>query len=417
MQLLQLLYTALLVILWPFVALYLTYLYLACGKYRGILVYRLGLARSHFGKDFERECIWIHAVSLGETNAVAPLIEKILAEKKKRRVVLSHLTKAGFDHGKRLFGDKIEHMILPFDLPWLIYPLVKELNPSKLIFVEADWWPNLVLAAKHYGADLYLVNGRISPRSFGYYKFFKPVLKPFFSRFTTLATQSDSYSHLLLELGARKEGVKTAGNLKLSRSLKINPDRAQKWKAHFPENSRIVILTCSHAGEELLLIRLSEKLPEDICYMVAPRHSERFDEVEKLLKEHEKEVARWTRASCPSKWLLIDSMGLLDEAYQVADVALVGGTWVSHVGGHNILEPVMAGVPTLYGPYIYKQPDFDQLAKQTKLAECVEESDLAAAVKKHLDDPQLRENWNKRFLPFQKKSQGSVDKVFEVLGL
>lgn len=415
--LMRCLYSALLVLIWPFFLVYVLYQRACHGKYRGSCMIRLGLKPVTL-EPSSKECIWIHAVSLGETNAAAALLERIVQRHGDKRIIFSHVTQTGYDQAVKVFGSRVEHILLTLDFPWKMKALMKRARPCLLILVESDWWVNFTYYAKAYGARLAVVNARMSPRSQIWYHRFQAFMRGFWLQMDLIAAQSDEQAEIFKNLGVNPQGIRVCGNMKLARQMHPDPTKLERLRLFLPDGD-IIALSCSHGPEEKIFLEQVKTLnaSRHLRFVIIPRHSQRFNEVQALLQEKGLEMARWSQDPKPCRYLLLDAMGCLNEVYHLARVSLVGGTWCSHIGGHNFLEPVMAGVPTLYGPHVFKQTDFHALALAEELAWCIPADQMALKIEQLLDDKQMRCLWRERLEKFQTTSHQSVDLTLEHLGL
>lgn len=423
LNLLRYFYNLLLLLVWPFLALRLALARAWSGKYRSILTIRLGLSLPPI-QSSSTGGLWIHAVSVGETKAVSPLIEYWLSQDLKTRVILSHVTQTGYDEGVRLLGDRVEHLILPFDFPWIMRRLVRQIGPSWLIFVESDWWVNLAWYAKAGGSKLAIVNARMSDNSYSWYQRFNYVSGLYFGLFDRIAAQSEHqaqrFKHFLLSNSHTV--VQATGNMKLSiqqRPLDTYVVDTMRRALGINTASLVIVLGSSHDPEEEILIEVLKKLQArwpNTYLILAPRHPERFEQVANVLEGLSVDFNRLSQPlHSPKRVLLIDAMGKLPEAYSISTLALVGGTWCDHVGGHNILEPVIWHVPTLYGPYIFKQKDLHEIARAFKLAVCVERDELESQMIAWLESKQKQNKWKLHAQKFTHSCKESFMTTYQLL--
>ena len=309
-----------------------------------------------------RPRIWVHAVSVGETVAAAPLLRLLRERAPGALLFVSNVTLTGRETSVKVLGAVVDEVFyFPFDLPWLCGRFLDRLRPDVVVIVETEIWPNFLAACAARGIPPVIVNGRLSERSFRGYRrlrwFFAPVLRIF----RAVAAQSKEDAERFIALGAPREIVTVGGNLKfdvhpptekltgLSSLLAGEKDSGALW----------VVAGSTHEGEEAAVLRAflaARKKNLALKLLLAPRHPERFDEVEGLLHREGVPVSRRTLLACGARGvdtpvLLLDSVGELSGAYAEADLAFVGGSLVPK-GGHNILEPAWHGVPTVVGPHM-----------------------------------------------------------------
>jgi 3-deoxy-D-manno-octulosonic-acid transferase len=328
------------------------------GKYKENFLAR-------FGHDFPeidskgKPIFWIHAVSVGEVKAVLPLVHNL--KEKGNHIILSCVTETGFAEAKKGVSEQESVVYLPFDLPYIIKPLVKKIQPKMVIITETDFWYHFQATAKECGAKLILVNGKISLRSLNRYRSFPYFAKNLLHSFDKLCVQNTLYARRFQTVGVLPSKLTITGNLKLE-SLEVQESKSESADP-------ILTLGSLHAPEEKLWIPLLRSLwkkkPHLKVYLV-PRHPERFEEVAKLLKTERLTFKRWseqTHFDACTKLILVDTMGELTTCYCRSKVAFVGGSLTPKVGGHNLLEPLQYGVPVIYGPYIYNQTQFHELVQ------------------------------------------------------
>jgi len=309
-----------------------------------------------------RPRVWVHAVSVGETLAAAPLLRLLRERAPDALLLLSNVTLTGRETAVKVLGGVVDAVFyFPFDLPWICGRFLDRLRPEVVVIVETEIWPNFLAACAARGIPSVIVNGRLSERSFRGYRrlrwFFAPVLRTF----RAVAAQSRGDAERFIALGAPREIVTVGGNLKfdvrpptekltgLSSLLAGGRESGALW----------VVAGSTHEGEEIPVLRafLSARAQNPaLKLLLAPRHPERFNAVEEMLHREGVPVSRRTLLADGARGvgppvLLLDSMGELSGAYAEADLAFVGGSLVPK-GGHNILEPAWHGVPTVVGPHM-----------------------------------------------------------------
>jgi 3-deoxy-D-manno-octulosonic-acid transferase len=327
-----------------------------------MLLKKLGLKKQLFFSL--KNSIWIHAVSLGEVKASYPLLLEI-SKTSNQPIALSCVTHAGFEQANKYKPLVKEVVYLPFDFSWLVKRLIKMLDPSIFIMVEGDFWPELLSLLKDRQVPVMLVNGKMSDKSFQNYLRYPRYTSWLFSKIDTFCVQSDQYKVLFDKLGLSKNLFVT-GNMKFEYPLHRSTSKeieALKLKCGFRGEDRLIVIASTHPNEELKLLScLKDILEHDLRLklILVPRHAYRFDEVATIL---ERLALSFSRLSSPSssQVLLVDQMGVLCQFYEIASLAIVGGSF-EKIGGHNILEPLFYGVPTLFGPYMYKQKTLKEIA-------------------------------------------------------
>ena len=359
-----------------------------------------------------RDPIWIHAASVGEVRAAGALIRALKAEVPERSIVISTFTATG----NRLahqggIADKV--IFLPLDFPWIARRAVKRIRPSLLLFLETEIWPNLVRQAYQRGIPTILLSGRLSAKALSRYEFARPFFRRVLAQYTALGMQSADDAQRMLKLGAPEKRVSVVGSLKFAADDVVSGREAI---CSTPDR-QIFVAGSSHRGEELVLLRalqLARALLPKLMMVLAPRHPERFSEVEKLLRESSLSFERKTRSQ-PDQYfqkdvLLLDTVGELTEFFNAADVAFVGGSLVE-VGGHNILEPARCRKPVLFGPYM---ENFKTIAEGMKCnggaIEVHGAEDLARVLAELLRDPQARQRMGQSAADFAAGHQEALPK-------
>ena len=326
-------------------------------KSRGLVGYRKRInERMAMGLPTAQSVdIWIHAVSFGEVNASAPLVSKLLEDG--YTVLFTTMTPTGSEQVINLFGDKLHHCFVPYDIKYFVNKYLKLFSPKMLLIMETELWPNLIYYANKKQIPVLILNARISDKAFPQYIRFKSFFKPTINNLHKVLAQSPLDSERFKALGARDDQIVVAGNLKfdLVRSDKtenIFADLKVKWGAERP----VFLAASTHKGEEQQilnqLIRLKKEIPH-LLLVIAPRHPNRFDEVFQLSQNMGFITACKSRAATITEQcdvLILDTMGELKQFYACCDFAFVGGSLVP-VGGHNVLEPMMYQVPVFTGPY------------------------------------------------------------------
>lgn len=342
----------------PLVALY----YLArgrrIGKYRHSLRERLGNIPEKLHQP-GRGAIWIHAVSVGEALAVAPLVPLLRERLPGRKVFVSTTT----DTGQELAAAQIPcdgTFYFPLDFAFSCRRALRAIQPEIVIIAETEFWPRFLREAKRFGARVALVNGRISDRSFGRYRFFRHSMRTILAHVDCFLMQTEEDARRMREIGAPAERVVVAGNLKYDLGEPQAAPIVAWLEGEIGRLNRRPLMVAGSvaAGEELLVLiafgTVQGQWPRALL-VLAPRKPERFDIAARLAEESSRKVVRRSqvRPGCAldesASVFLLDSVGELAGIYRLADAVFVGGSLVP-AGGHNILEPACFGKPPLFGP-------------------------------------------------------------------
>jgi len=362
--------------------------------------------------------IWVHAVSVGETHAAAPLIRALRERHPDHCVVLTHITPTGREAGAMLFADQVVSCYLPYDFPGAIERFLERFRPRVGVLMETEIWPNLVHACHARGLPLYLVNARLSEKSWAGYRRFERLARASLSRFTGIAAQSEADARRLRDLGARATVV--AGNLKFDVAVPAaQRDLGLQWRAAW--GARPVLLAAStRDGEEALLLdAMARSATPDLLLVIVPRHPQRFDEVAALIERRGYRCRRRTAgfAGDPGVEVVLgDSMGEMVAYYAACDVAFIGGSLLPY-GAQNLIEPCALGKPVLVGPSTYNFAEAVEGAVAAGAALKVADADqLVREAARLLLDRDARLRMGDAALAFCAAHQGATQRVLAMLG-
>ncbi|HKT13733.1 MAG TPA: 3-deoxy-D-manno-octulosonic acid transferase [Terriglobia bacterium] len=310
--------------------------------------------------------IWIHAVSVGETLAVAGLVKQIQQRDPGRKIFLSSVTAAGREAGEKRLPDIAGRFYLPFDWKFAVRRVLRHIRPSVLVIVETELWPNLLRATRESGCRTMLVNARVSDRSFPGYRMGRLFMRHVLQDIARICTQTPADAERFEQLGARPDRLVVTGNLKFDGRAPQFGSLGTSMKEALAAEGRspVFVAGSTMRGEEPLVLeawqRIHERHPHAIL-ILAPRHPGRFDEVAEILQSRQLSTVRRTslpenedefrRSLAHSEILLLDTIGELAEVAGVADVVFVGGSLVP-TGGHNVVEPAFWAKPILFGPHM-----------------------------------------------------------------
>jgi 3-deoxy-D-manno-octulosonic-acid transferase len=366
-----------------------------------------------------QKLLWIHAVSLGETRAVIPLYQQFRARFPDLKIVISSTTETGHAEAKKSMPDAACHFFLPFDLSWTMRKLLQQLRPSYLLLVESDIWYHLLKEAKEQGVQTILVNGKISERSYRRFHMIPFFSKRLFSLLDLLCVQNELYLQRFHALGAPLSKLFVTGNIKFD--MNSEPRRSLKEELGITDQDRVIVIGSSHEPEEEQLLTALAPLFQQIPHLkilIVPRHPERFSRVASLLQEKKIETLIYSqrdRKRGGEKVVLIDAMGLLSACYQMADIAIVAGSFIPSVGGHNIFEPIVYHAPVLFGPYMHNQSDFVQLILKTHAGKQVTLEELPRTVLEWLQNESLRQQYIAAGKTLVREVQGSVQRTLDCI--
>lgn len=350
------------------------YAYVFKKKYRKSFFSRLGI-NFPIKEKLPNRSIWIHAVSLGETKAVASLARALKLRFPDRPLIISTTTETGHAEGLRSLCFADYHVYLPFDFRGIIKKVIHLASPSLVILCESDFWFNFLEIAKEQGAFVALVNGKISETSTKRLKSVPFFSKRLFSLVDCFSLQNILYKDRFEEIGVSSEKLFITGNLKFDDEYaRLNEQEIVNWREKFGIHKGDSVLTIgsTHYPEEEHFLKIVESLFEKhpkLRVMIVPRHPERFEEVMNLLEKKQVNAIRFTninQRTGEEQVILIDAMGLLRLCYQLSNIAVVGGSFFDGSGGHNIIEPCWYGVPVVFGPFMKSQKELVELVSNAE---------------------------------------------------
>jgi len=338
---------------------------------------------------------WIHAVSVGEAAAAAPLVEAIRGRWPELSVVVSTVTPTGARIVSERLGRLATHRYFPLDLPGPVGRALDAVRPRFFIGLETELWPNFLRALAARGIPAMVANGRISDRSFRRYRMLRGIMARVLGPVSAFGMQSAEDARRIIALGAPPERVVVTGNLKAD----IRPDAADAdpmWERLLGPDCSLWIAGSTHQGEEALILDAYQRLAprfSRLALLLAPRHPERSDEVERLIRERGLQAIRRSALGSGEDRagvIILDTVGELADLYRLADVVFVGGSLVPS-GGHNMLEPAQRKKPVLFGPHTTNFRESAELLLSAGGAVVVKDAlELTREVERLLDDPELR---------------------------
>ena len=344
------LYTFLLYLLIPF------FLFRLYWKARRLPAYRERISERFAVCKMPQADIFVHAVSLGEAVAAAPLIEALLA--KHWRVLVTTMTPTGSKYVTSRFGQLVSHQYIPYDFPWALRRFFKKTNVRMGIIMETELWPNVIYTANRASVPLLLANARLSLPAFKQYLRMAFFFKPLLNQLTVIWAQSEDDAERFRALGASPDRIQMCGNIKFDISIPsargvIPSAQIMEWGP----SRTILIAASTHDNEEMQLLQCAKTLKTSIpnlLLLIVPRHPERFEAVYRLSQAAGFQTGLRSQPSsinADTEVVIIDSMGELLNFYRQSDYAFVGGSLVP-IGGHNVLEPIALGVPVFCGPHM-----------------------------------------------------------------
>ncbi len=373
--------------------------------------------------EFKPGGIWLHAVSVGESIAAAPVVKALQQQYPDLPITVTCMTPTGSERIQSMFGDSVQHCYLPYDLPLASKRFLKRLQPRLAIVMETELWPNHINQCTRLNIPVVLANGRLSERSARGYGRFPKLVAPMLKQISALAVQSAIEAQRFIELGARAETVKVTGSIKYDQQVAEGlPEQAQTLREQWQASQRpIWIAASTHEGEDALILAAHQQLlrlfPKALLILV-PRHPERFESVYALCIEQGMRVQRRSTGAlvtAEQQVLLGDTMGELMFLYALADVALVDGSLVKH-GGHNMWEPVALAKPTLTGPHYFNFLEIaEQLLEAGGLQTVADSSQLAQAVSRLWTSHSHTEKMCRAAQQVLQRNQGALQRLLDII--
>ena len=387
--------------------LYVLFAYLLAPFVALFLLWRGFFNREYFERFWERfgftqitapqESIWVHAVSVGEVQAAAPLIKALRRLHPQIPVVITTVTPTGAQRAQDLLRGSVKHCYAPYDLPGSVGRFFRAVRPRIAIIIETELWPTLYHECGQRNIPLVLASARISPRSVSKYRWFIRLFREALSHGIVIAAQSRKDAERFRSLGANPNRTEVTGNIKFDFEL---PDKVEEDGKVFRDRNApdrpVWVAASTHHDEEEKMLDAHEQVCKSFptaLLIIAPRHPERFAQIATLIRKRGMRlVTRSSGMQCDASTqvFLLDSLGELPVFYAASDIAFVAGSLVP-IGGHNMLEPAALGVPVVTGPYTFNAEDIaDLLAEAGATREVRNSEELANEIVALLSDPEAR---------------------------
>lgn len=374
--------------------------------------------------ELRKPAIWVHAVSVGESIAAAPMLKALMSRHPEASFVVTTTTPTGSEQVRKLFGDAVFHIYAPYDLPTCIASFLKRIQPKCLIIMETELWPNTVAQCRKRGIPVILANGRLSEKSANGYRKVEGLMRPVFEKLSAAAIQHTDDAGRMESLGLPAEVSHVTGNIKFDLAI---PDalreRAAELKAEINgEQQRLIWIAAStHRGEDEQILAAFERarrnVPE-LFLVLVPRHPERFSDVVQLCEaQGYKTVRRSAGAAIPANTQVLvgDTMGELLLLFGAADLAFVGGSLVP-VGGHNLIEPAAWSLPIVTGPHLFNFAEASRLLLNAEAMTVADnEQTLAQWLVTMAKDAEGRKRAGDSARAVAEANRGALDRLLEVI--
>ena len=380
--------------------------------------------RFGFGARLAPGGVWLHAVSVGEVQACAPLVSALSRSYPQLPLTVTAFTPTGAARARALFGNLAEVRYVPFDLPGAVRRFFRRVQPRLAVIFETELWPNLYRECGRRRIPLVLASARISVRSADRYRRLGALFRETLARTAVVAAQGAADAERFRSLGADPASTHVTGNIKFD--FELPPDiaaRGARLRAQYAQQRPLWVAGSTHGGiEEQAVLAAQQQVRRqhaDALLVLAPRHPPRFDEVAQALRTAGVSFVRRSAADSLSDSgcavLLLDSLGELLDFYAAADVAFVGGS-LAPIGGHNLLEPAALGVPILTGPDNHNSAEIARLLIARGAAHVVHDAtELGTRVSELLADPAARERMGAAGRASVDSNRGALEKLLALI--
>ncbi|MFC1666787.1 3-deoxy-D-manno-octulosonic acid transferase [Candidatus Omnitrophota bacterium] len=408
---------------------YLPYL-IVTKRYKYGMADRMGILSKRLRAISSKgKIIWVHAVSVGEmktASILAPLLRKTFPS---HTLVFSSVTHTGNKVARTIATGNEEVFYLPFDISFIVNKVVAIIRPELFLCLETELWPNLISSLHNFKAKIILINGRISNRSYFGYKAIRSVVSRILDKFSLILMQSEEDAARALALGATKEKLFVAGNLKFDLSLS-EPSGSRpriRERLDISDNDILLIAGSTHRGEEEQVIECFSRLKKEYAnlrLLIAPRHIERTAEIEHLLTKRNFEPIRFSclgssNANPPSanrqSAYVLDTIGELKTIYSASDIVFMGGSLVRK-GGQNPIEPASLAKPVIFGKFTFNFQDVVKFFLENSAAIQVENKDeLYSAIRLLVDSSKERKKLGLNAKNAVVKNSGSSQRIIDLI--
>ncbi len=411
-------YNILLFLLLPIFPFILIYKEIRGKRYLNSFFIRMGSGLKE-KNDSQKPSILIHGVSVGEIITLEPIV-KMISRDDKYQIYISSITETGFLMAQKKYlkyGAKI--VFFPFDFPFSVKRFLKEVSPEKIVIAETELWPNFLRIAKKMGIKIFIINGRLSEKSFSKYKFFKHFFKKVLKNVDAVFAKSNEDARKFKEIGCNEKKIFIMGNLKFDIPMdeRLNEKLLKEMKSKLTPG-KILIYGSVMEGEEEILLKLFKKLREKerISLIFAPRHIERTGYIEDLIRKMNLSYFKRSdikKSSTKREIMILDTLGELKQIYSIGDIVVIGGSILPH-GGHNPLEPIIWGKPVITGPHMENFREIVEILKEAGGISITEgTTQLEENILKLIRNEEMaREIGKKGFLTL-KKNRGWSEKIYK----
>lgn len=326
----------------------------------GSLKWKQRLGMKHRPPDDKPVDVWLHASSMGEVKVLGILLNQLREVDRSLKIYLTVMTDSGYNAAKKLADKDTSVGFFPMDFAAPIYRFLGSVRPKVAVFIETEIWPGMIETLGHNHIPIFLANGRLSEKGFGRYRYVRHAMAGIFRNYTHIMVQKDLDKERFVGIGADPEKIEVIGNLKFDAPIDIMPaEKRERIRDNLPfdPDAKIFIAGSTRNGEnEIILdcyLKMIQEFP-NLRLILVPRHLDRIDIISNMASSRALEFCHYSKMqqnASDCHVMIVDKIGVLNDLYHVSDAAFVGGT-LTKIGGHNILEPVWAGIPVFYGPSI-----------------------------------------------------------------
>jgi len=369
-----------------------------------------------------RPCVWLHAVSVGEVNAAAPVVDALRRQRPDIRWVITTITPTGSQRVRALWGEAVDHVYLPYDVPGSVARFLEHFRPSLALILETELWPNLLFGCRDRSIPVYILNARLSARSLKGYRMLHALVGRALRTVACVAAQSKEDARRFVMLGADTGQVRALGNLKFDIRPPDPAPMLAAFHARVPATRTVWIAASTHEEEEQAVIDIHARVLRrhpDALLLWAPRHPPRFAKVEALARAQDWQVATRSAGQWPAadtQVFVIDTLGELVPFFACAQVAFVGGS-LQAIGGHNLLEPAAMGAAVVTGPHLH---NFAEISRHMKEAGALRIGEDAAVVGEEviglLGDAPARQQMVRAGMELVANGRGALERTLELIG-
>jgi len=407
------------------------YKIITTSHYRRGLSQRLGICNKGVYQEVANERpLWIHAASVGEVLGSLPIIDGIRQNNPELPILLSTMTATGNEMAKKRASSVRAITFFPLDHPWVVRRTISLVNPRAFLMAETEIWPNFLMELERRKIPVMLFNGRISTRSFQWYKRFRFFFTSPLASISAFCMQSSLDAQRIIEMGANPQRVTVSGNVKFDQPPPVITQKEKETLLQtldLHEGQPILIAGSTRRGEEEFMLRVLQRLAPDypdLVLILAPRYLDRVGEVEVLLKRQKIPWKRKSQLQGKGKRegavvIILDTMGELSKLYSIGTLIFVGGSLV-RVGGHNILEPLFFKKPVFFGPFMdHFREISDEVLRRGAGFQIREVEEMVLHARTLMDDASLTSRMGKYGFEIIRQNRGATSKtlktIFQVL--